>query len=291
MIESMDQFLASTEGRLAPEAHHTAVRLANQARQKLADLYSATEPQPPVPDPFTAGAVTDEWIAAVIERSAQQDLTTKRRNILVRFIADADNRAKTSVPDTDAVLRAYHGKLVELLDNARELVDQLDGANNAETAIDKGVGPQWKQLSELARDYQQLRNAQESHVPQDIVISARPSTGTGEHPASDLFLRNLDDIWPHWRQPDLTPRTIRLDGRRDRTEPWPTEPVPQLIWLATSQAEPWIPTIAQLRTLWRQRKTKANPQPRQIGPRPTNVQVTYGSTYGSPNKTEPAPTG
>lgn len=269
-MTTMDEFLASIDHQLASEEHHTALRLANEARRKLADLYDTEEPELQALDPFVAGAVTDEWLDAVVERNTLQDRKNQRRNALVRLIAHADNRAAMSKTDSNAILAAYNEKLTELLGAARDLVDQLSGATSADTAIDKGVTQHWKALAALARDYQLLREAQMQRTPQDLITSARPSNG-GEDHASDCYIKNLDDIWPTWRQPGHTPRTVRVYGdHADRVEPWPAEPTQLLLWLVTSPAVPWIPTPQQLRRLWEQRRNIANPNPRNISRRPAN---------------------
>jgi hypothetical protein len=74
-----------------------------------------------------------------------------------------------------------------------------------------------------------LRDSTSAHLEDDI--------------ASDLILRNLDQLMPTWRRPDdrFTMGMRELGDRR----PWPTDdPLAELVWLATSDAEPWLPTAA-----------------------------------------------
>lgn len=97
----------------------------------------------------------------------------------------------------------------------------------------------------------------------DHVTRARPTNGGEEH-ATDLYLSNLDDVWPHWKAPGGGPQQINLDGTRPRYEPWPDELHQLLLWLATSKAEPWIPTLPELEKLWQQRKNRANPNPTKV---------------------------
>lgn len=276
MTETMDEFLAGIKHRLASDEHHTAVRLAKQAKHKLVSIYTADGTGLQTPDPFAAGEITDEWIDATIERRAQDNLRAQRRGVLLSFIADAENRAAVTAADTDSILAAYHGRLTELLSAAKEIVDQLDGAATPTEAIDKGVTLQWKALTALADDYQALRAAQMSQIPTEIAVSARPAAG-GEDHASDCYLQNLDTVWPTWRQPHKTPTTTYINGGekdRNRFEPWPSErrPVSLLVWLITSRAEPWIPTTAQLRALQAQRARVLNPTPDRA--RPTSVYPT-----------------
>ena len=59
--------------------------------------------------------------------------------------------------------------------------------------------------------------------------------------ATDTTLRNLDQIFPAWREPDTTHTTLS-DAPQADPRPWPQDPISQLVWLATSEAQPWVPT-------------------------------------------------
>jgi hypothetical protein len=144
-----------------------------------------------------------------------------------------------------------------------ESAADLDGASTAEQAIAKDRAPAWKRLTELAGDYSTLRVAQRALMSgrTDLVTSSRSSNG-GEDTASDLVLQNLDDLWPSWRNPGQTERVINVSGEPHRYEPWPAEPAQLLLWLVTSTAQPWVPTIPQLERLWDRRRNLANPNPR-----------------------------
>jgi hypothetical protein len=65
-----------------------------------------------------------------------------------------------------------------------------------------------------------------------------------------------------------------MDRRPLDVRPWPKDdPVSQLVWLATSGAEPWIPTLTELDELAADRRDRVNPNPRQfpgIVPAPIN---------------------
>jgi hypothetical protein len=289
MSETIDEFIAAVHDRLTPDEHRTAVQLAADARARLANLYAAQAPE--LPDPFSTGTL-DDWLDAKITAQQDHELLTRRRNLLVEFIAQADNRARMAQPDTNDILRAYHRKLTELLSEAAELVDQLDGANSAEAAVSKDVAPHWKRLASLARDYEQLRSAQLAETPAEVAIQARPTVG-GEPHASDLYIRNLDEVWPSWRQPSLTPKVTHVHGgSADRVEPWPADPVSLLIWLTSSSAEAWIPTVPQLQQLWRQRRERLNPAPEPLRRRPDTAPTIVPQPYSQLiRKIETAPSG
>ena len=81
--------------------------------------------------------------------------------------------------------------------------------------------------------------------------------------ASDLQLANVDEVLPGWNRPDnRAALSFRELGDR---RPWPIhDPIEQLVWLVTSDAEPWLPTtkdLAKLRAKRQARRTKAGPKP------------------------------
>ncbi len=70
--------------------------------------------------------------------------------------------------------------------------------------------------------------------------------------ASDLSIANLDSIFPDWKRPPAD-KTI-VGWERPDPRPWPTDdPIAQLVWLATSGAKLWVPTLKQLHELREQR--------------------------------------
>ncbi|SHY85547.1 Uncharacterised protein [Mycobacteroides abscessus subsp. bolletii] len=77
--------------------------------------------------------------------------------------------------------------------------------------------------------------------------------------ASDLMISNLDEVLPGWRAPQTG--TIRIQGPAPDRRPWPADPIEQLVWLALSDARPWIPTITELGKLWAARKAHIDPTP------------------------------
>ena len=260
MTDTMDDFIADVYEQLVPPEKHTWTKLASDARRRLAALHADLPTVPAELHPLSAGAVTDEWVTATLDHQAAAARAHAEGSLLQGVITEAEVKARNVQPNPAHLLRAYHAKLTSLMADVADIAGTIKGARTPDAAIAAGRAEQWSRLTELASDYKRLRSAQKALMSNDIAQSARP-TIEGEAHASDLYLRNLDDLWPTWRQPSLTPRTIHIDGRTDRDEPWPTEPVPLLIWLATSDAEPWIPTRNQLQELWAERANRANPNP------------------------------
>lgn len=270
--QTMRELLHDVNAKLTPPEHDQAQRLASEARQKLATLYTQSAEVPAELHPFQAGTVTDEWIDFVLHHQANRERVQAASNVLKSFIKEAEGRAQESVPHSGALLAEYHKLLTQLFAETTIVVEQLNGADSADKAIAADRGTQWKQLVALADDYELLRDAQRSLMPMDLVRSASPSQG-GDERINDLTVSNLDKLWPSWRQPWLTPgqTTHVSSGRVDRLEPWPEGSMQQFIWLVTSPAELWIPTVPELQSLWRRRRDRINETPKPLTARPDKI--------------------
>lgn len=252
-------FLAKQLDRL--NRYNEFLDLADEAQDRLNTLQQV-EPLPAEFNPLQTGRISDEWVDAVLdhtERVARQDLLFRTLSELRR---DANANAKSIyLNNTDTMLAGLHDDLQDMLREVDALAADLDGADTAQAALAADKGTAWRRLTALVDDYRTLRLAQSSLMSNhmDYVTSARPAAG-GEEPASDLHIANLDDLWPNWSKPG-GPQRINVDGGKHRYEPWPTDPVQFLLWLATSNAEAWIPTRRELDSLNHERLQKANPNP------------------------------
>jgi hypothetical protein len=268
-----NKFLAKAIDGL-PE-YHTALAVAERAQRMLAAL--AAVPDLPEQDhPLVSGRITEEWLSAVIDHEADVARLEKRRGLLLALSRDAQATAQnTYTLNGNKMLRQFHAELIGLLDGVREVAAELGAATTPEAAIADDCGPAWKQLKALAGDYDLLRAAQWTvmrSVGVDYVQSAQPIAG-GESHASDLYLRNVDEVFPSWRNPGASGEVrINIDGSRPRYEPWPLDKTELLLWLVNSPAQAWIPTTDQLERLWDDRKARANPTPTLIRqpPKPMN---------------------
>jgi hypothetical protein len=240
--------------------YRQAVELATEADQWLRE-----QPALPTVDPTLRAHVTDMWVDA--ERAQETALVEyeARRRIVQKRLHEEANRAQ-SIFNTgaDLILGALQSDLTKLLDRVAKTVPDLDGATTAQQAIAADAGPAWRQLTELASQYQELRDAQTFVMlksPVQLWKSCTPSL-PGEDHANLCFVKNLEDIWgPAWRQPGM--RTYRIDlsdrSTPHRDEPWPpNEYGPEmLIWLHSSEAQPWCPTTRQIRELFKERDAPA----------------------------------
>ena len=236
--------------------------VAGQAERRLAALAVA----PPAPEPpLDTGLVTDEWIEAMLGAETAAVDTDRRRRVLLRL----RDRARAAVEQAvriwgDRILAGLDNDLALLLGRGRELGAQLHGAATAADAIATGIdaAAAWAEMAPLAGDYRAVRAAQDAVMADyvDMAHAAR-STNNADRLASDLLLANLDDLAPDWRRP----RVNMFDGDSLWLAPWPADPVEYFAWLCTSQAQAWVPTLAQLEQLWLVRK------PAEVDTRPSPV--------------------
>jgi hypothetical protein len=220
-----------------------------------ADEWLRTPPDLPTVDPALAEHISDEWIEAERAReNAVADYEARRRIVQGRREVEANRALSIFTGGVDLILGVLQGDLTNILSRAAKVIPELAGATTPAQAIEADAGAAWKRLAELADDYSELRTAQEFVMLRgsvDLWRSCTPSM-PGENHANQAYLKNIGDLWNNWRQPGINPRTLHLSDRAtpDRDEPWPADSGPELmIWLVSSDAEPWIPTGKQLREL------------------------------------------
>jgi hypothetical protein len=197
-----------------------------------------------VPDALRAH-ITDEWIDAERARAtALAEYEAKRSLVQGRLLEAATSAQSILSSGVDLILGALQGNLTQLLDDTGQLVAELGGAATAEQAIAADASPAWRQLTALAADYQDLRSAQGwvmMRAPQQIWRSCLPDL-PGEDHANEAFIKNINDIWPAWRQGGPAHQTTYLGHDAPtpvRHEPWPVDNGPELLcWLVTSNAQP-----------------------------------------------------
>jgi hypothetical protein len=264
--DTMRQRLDEIQHDALGEEHAVAQRIAAAATRLSAEM---KPPSPPNADhPLDSGEITEDWIDQTIDMEAARERLDKRRGVLLTLANAARNQATGLYTDAHSrILAAYQAELKELLAEVGELSDELGDVDTASKAIANDRGPQWKRLTELADEYDELRAAQQSRMSIDVVFNATPNHHAEPH-ASDLFLRNLDDVWPLWRHAGHDDRVMTLDPNRQepRREPWPADRCELLLWLDRSDAQAWIPTEHQLERLRRDRSARANPMPSNVIP-------------------------
>ncbi|CQD07425.1 hypothetical protein BN000_01483 [Mycobacterium europaeum] len=238
-----------------------------------ADEWLRTQPPvPPVPadlEPGNTGNISDEWIAAVKAHTSATASYELSRNIVITEKQLAANRANHIVDTSlDLCLGALASDLTQLMQGAEHWVAELNGATTAEEAIAADAGPAWRSLTNFAAEYRDIRAAQSwliGRAPQQIWRSCTPDL-PGEDHANEAFIMNLADIWPNWRQGGTNMSTVFVgpgSAPNMRHEPWPADEysAAMLVYLITSDAEPWLPTIRELRQMWEERRHPTEKQP------------------------------
>ena len=233
-------------------------------RDKAQSALRALLPGIPHPrDPDTADTDLDAWLEAVTQAEGAEKILATSRSALTRVVNNCDRRIESAVALPDPILSRLNDYLAELMVRVGDVVDCLNGARSPAEAIAADVGGAWRGLMPLRGEYDSLRQAQEwCLLGRTTLIDARSRHIDDDH-ASDAWIKNMDDVWPDWNQPD---RTIRLSGDAPRRQPWPSGEAEMLVWLHNSDAEPWIPTVAQLAELHAERHRRLNPpsKPRRL---------------------------
>ena len=248
--------------------YRDALKLAEQADAELRNLPAV----PDVPadlDPFTTGRITPEWLDAVDDHETSVAKYEKHRQRILTVKQRATGNAMSIFTGKiNWLLRGLGDDLTQLMAEIADVDRALDGAETAEQAITLGVTDPWKRLCDLADDYSTLRSAQDylmiSVAPRQYWASCRPILG-GSDTANLAHIRNLDDVWPDWRQPGMRTQHINVEGGKPRSEPWPADSGPELLlWLHRSPAEPWLPSLTEIDSLFREMREADNPafQPR-----------------------------
>lgn len=135
----------------------------------------------------------------------------------------------------DTMLCDLHRAVVDLIGEARRL--QLADVKDADQAIADGRADEWAAMSRLRDRYKVLRHAQQSIVALDREGTARQYHGTF------AWIRNYADLYPDWLAGGRDDGGIRYGV----TAPWPDDEAGRFRWLVdTADAEPWVPTPAEL---------------------------------------------
>jgi hypothetical protein len=227
-----------------------ACAVAAEAQQRLRELPAAAAE---LRSPLETGRIGDEWVQAAVDAQILTAATDARRRILTE-LRDLAHGTVTSAVNihADLMLSALHDALAGLIDRGRMLCEVLDGARTPAEAISTGAdaAKAWAGLAEIVAGYRQIRAAQAAVMVEFVEATQAAKSPRNLDPrASDLLLANLDQVCPGWRTPGLD-----YSGASLWTPPWPGDDTEYLVWLCTSAAAAWVPTLAELEGLWQQRK-------------------------------------
>jgi hypothetical protein len=255
-----------------------AVELRDEARAALLALQPSVSapPQPTTPD-----ADLGAFLAAVVAADDAQRAFGLQSAALQRLVNDCDSRIGSAGAVPDPILASLNEDLSALWERVGGAVDKLQGARTVREVLAADITKPWKELTALRDEYNQLRQAQEWTLAGRTTLRDAASQHVLDDHASLAFIRDLDDVFPSWNQPD---RTVRISGDAPRRQPWPNDPVEQLVWLY-DHAEVWIPTIVELDQHRRERYARLNPAgERRVqkipAPATTTGSVYEGATWG-----------
>jgi hypothetical protein len=222
--------------------------------RELGHQQSTQAPIPVSPDDDLAAWLDDVARADALERE-QAARVNALRSLRVRTEAEIVSRISG---DPNWVLRHLREDFDTLMADTDQVVAHLDGATTPAAAIAAGVADYWHQLSALRHSYDQLRVAQRGiMVHQEDLLRSCKTPNFDDELANDSAIANLDDVFPQWRQPPQ----LNIDNTLGVPVPWPADPVEQLVWLCTSDAQPWLPTLSDLHALHAEQRKRRNPPP------------------------------
>jgi hypothetical protein len=224
--------------------------------------------------PTSAADDLDSWLAAAAQAAAADAEWVAKDAAIVNLIAAADARIRGVAFDRDAILKSLDQDLQTLMSDIADAVERLGGATTPSEVIAAGTGDAWNELGQLRAQYDCIREAQASAIlgADEQFNRGRSNYLRDDALANDAAVANLDSVFEHWRDPD---RSFVSLGPERRPQPWPEDPIGELVWMSTSGAQPWVPTLRQLEALWTRRRATANPAPKVIHGRPDQPQPSW----------------
>jgi hypothetical protein len=210
---------------------------ATRLRQELAPI-----PQAPMP---ARADELDDMLNVVAGLAQLERERAEKHNYLTLVINHSQNAIQSVVNAKDHVIASLQTDLDEIVSAVAAVVDRLDGARNAAEAIQRGVAQPWQELTPLRDQLDSVWQAYDWSMMGDQRVIHSRSEYLDDVLASDLRIANLDSVFGEWKHAPGNNAIQRWDDNR-RLQPWPADPIEQLVWLATSGAKLWCPTPRQL---------------------------------------------
>jgi hypothetical protein len=261
-VPKVDAALAEARARVRPasEVHEAAVNAVLSGGDVPADL----------------GARLLDVEQHNREAQAQHDALVRLRSDLAR------QRRDLCVRHADVALAVLAEALDALLAEARPLLPEVGDVDSSDAAINTGVVKPWKRLQELAARHAELREAQAMVVSDALEPPETPRARTlvssrVRHLVQTVgTVRNFRTLYPDDYSPAgpvvgqasrfqiVNGRVVELTQPPDRPSapaPWLTgDPVAALRYLAGPDAQPWVPTLAQLDQAQKAPKPESKPR-------------------------------
>jgi hypothetical protein len=230
-----------------------ALRDKAQAMQRSILFPQVVWPQAPT----DIDADLDEYLTAYRAAWAEEQTRTRDSDALDAVIGACERTMGTAIGNPDSLLSGLADDLYELMEQVQAVVARLNGAATPLEAIDADSVQAWRELTPLRTTYDSIRHAQEL-VLLDAPVMNHRSPHIDDPLADDTRLANLDTILPGWHDADTR---YSMQGAPSDRRPWPSDPVEQLVWMVTSDAEVWLPTGAELAAVHAERRERLNPTP------------------------------
>ncbi len=245
----------------AVDAALTAAR-ARPGRSEVAPVEDAA-------DAVLAGKPVPADLGAHV-REAQEDNRTATAHVeaLIRLRGQLLYRRRDALAQhVDAGLAVLADQLEHLLSEARPVAAKLDGVRDADAAIAAGTVAEWTRFRALADRHTELREAQATLLTDTLHPPDTPRASTvatrdvralvAAHgtvaDAAELYPDGLPEVVP---QEDTIAANVRIVNGRvvttatttrpEAAPPWLGSPVDALAYLATPDARPWVPSLADL---------------------------------------------
>jgi hypothetical protein len=172
----------------------------------------------------------DAWMSVVEDLEAAEHQRSVRYNALSSLITSLESTIQAVVHEKNRLLSSLAQDLDKIMADAAAVVARLDGARNAGEAIKRGVADAWQELPTLCDQYDTIRQAQDWIMAGDHrVVNARSEYLWTDDLASDLAIANLDTVFPDWKSPARN-HAIQQWDNQNRLQPWPAEPIEQLVY-------------------------------------------------------------
>lgn len=209
------------------------------------------------PTPPAKGEDLNAYLNAYITAWTEDQARTATTEAIAVVIGDCERRIRSAIDEPNAVLSVLAADLNELMAQLKDVVTRLNGATTPTEAINADTVNAWKELPAIRREYDSIRHAQTLVLIDDPHSAMNNRSDHLDDPlASDLILRNLDQLLPTWRDADTR---ISMQGSPPERRPWPADELEQLVWFVNSSAEVWLPTSSELSELHAARRERLNP--------------------------------
>lgn len=217
-----------------------------ELRDKATRTRAEIGPAPTVPLPPTADCV-DEWLEAKARIRKYTRDTDDEAKDLDSLITHCDMMIRAQTVNVDPLVTALATKLPSVMAGIEDAVNRLDGAHTPTDALVAGKGDVWHELhTEHVPEWDAFWQAFDWITSEhQLYHHARSQYLFDDELASRARIRNIDSIFPSWREP--APDTAIMGWNSSDPRPWPADRVGQLVWVVTSGAEVWAPTPRQLR--------------------------------------------